>query len=605
LRRRSALTAPPLAAERNVNWKVQAVLPALLDRHVAALFCLAPLCVAACTLSSEELESASVEVVEQAVTIPAKGGATTLDVASWNIEWFGDPGNGPTNEALQLQNVRDVVSGTDFDMWGVAEIVSNANWNDLESQLSGYTGFLANEPNVIGGAAYYSDFNNTEQKVGILYKSSLATVLDARVILTANDYDFAGRPPLQVTLRVTLNGTTEDIVVIVLHAKCCTDTTSWQRRVNASNALKSYLDATYPTRKVWVIGDFNDDVDTSITSGRASPYANFVGDVADYRFPTQALSEAGISSTVSYSDTIDHHLNTNDSNARYIADSVEVYRVDQYISNYSNTTSDHYPVLSRYTWGSASPAVTVTAPNGGESFTGGTSQTIAWSSSGVSDVKLEYTLDDGASWTVITSSTSASAGTYSWTVPTTSSSLCRVRLSDPASTASDISDGTFTITTSSGTAQVILNEILANEPGGDTGGEAIEIVNVGSASADLGGWTLSDATKTRHTFAAGTTLAPGKAIVVFASASAIPSGLTNAIAASTGGLNLANSGDTVRLKDASAVVKDSFTYGSSLAGTDGVSMNRSPDGSPGGFVLHTAISSLARSPGTRASGSAW
>jgi hypothetical protein len=34
-------------------------------------------------------------------------------------------------------------------------------------------------------------------------------------------------------------------------------------------------------------------------------------------------------------------------------------------------------------------------------------------------------------------------------------------------------------------------------------------------------------------------------------------------------------------------------------------MNRSPDGSTGGFVLHTALSSLQRSPGTRADGSAW
>ena len=54
------------------------------------------------------------------------------------------------------------------------------------------------------------------------------------------------------------------------------------------------------------------------------------------------------------------------------------------------------------------------------------------------------------------------------------------------------------------------------------------------------------------------------------------------------------------------MVKNSFAYGSSLAGTDGVSMNRNPDGVAGaGFVLHTAISSLQRSPGTRASGSAW
>lgn len=551
-----------------------------------------------------------VAALTQAVTIPAQGGATTLDVASWNVEWFGDTANGPTNDALQLQNVSDVVAGTDFDIWGFEEVVSATQWASLKSGLPGYAGFLANEPNVVDGPAYYSDFGNAEQKVGILYKSALATAIDARVILTANNNDFAGRPPMQVTLRVSLNGTTEDIIVIVMHPKCCSDTTSWQRRVNASNALKAYLDATFPTQKVWVIGDWNDDVDTSITSGKASPYANFINDPARYKLPTQALSLAGIASTVNYTDTIDHHMNTNESNALYIPDSVMVYRVDQYIASYGTTTSDHYPVLSRYSWGSGgggggTAEVALTAPIGGESWVGGTTQEITWTSSGVTSVKLDYTLDDGATWTAITTSTAAASGSYAWTVPAANSDLCRVRVTDTASTASDASATPFTIRAIITAPQVILNEILANEPGSNTAGEAVELANIGTGPADLSGWTLSDATSTRHVFAAGTTLQPGKAIVVFGGASAIPGGLTNAVAASTGQLNLANGGDTVKVKDASAVVVDSFTYTSALSGQDGVSMNRSPDGSTGSFVLHTTLSSLSASPGTRASGAAW
>ena len=283
-------------------------------------------------------------------TVPGHGDAATLDIASWNLEWFGDPNMDPADDALQLKNVHEVVADTDFDIWGFVEVVDAARWASLKSQLPGYAGFLANEPNVVDGPAYYSDFGDTEQKVGILYKSSIATVLDARVILTANDYDYGGRPPMQVTLRVSLNGVTDDIIVIVQHPKCCSDTPSWQRRVNASNALKAYLDATFPTQKVWVIGDFNDDLDTSIATGNPSPYANFVGDPARYKFPTQALTLAGIGTTVGYRSTIDHHLNTNESNALYIPDSVTVDRVDQYIPGYGTTTSDHYPVLSRYAW---------------------------------------------------------------------------------------------------------------------------------------------------------------------------------------------------------------------------------------------------------------
>ena len=55
-------------------------------------------------------------------------------------------------------------------------------------------------------------------------------------------------------------------MVIVLHAKAMSDMDSWQRRVDASRALKTYLDGTWPSAKVLVIGDFNDDVDVSISS---------------------------------------------------------------------------------------------------------------------------------------------------------------------------------------------------------------------------------------------------------------------------------------------------------------------------------------------------
>jgi endonuclease/exonuclease/phosphatase family metal-dependent hydrolase len=537
------------------------------------------------------------------VVVPARGTAATLDVAGWNIEWFGSTASGPANETLQLQNARDVIAGADFDVWGVAEIAEQTAFNSLESQLAGYTGFLAGEPVVTGGSASYGA---TEQKVGILYKSSVATLLGAKVILTANDTDFAGRPPLEVRLRVTLNGATEDVVVIVLHMKAFDDVPSWQRRQNAGNALKAYLDATWPTQKVIVVGDWNDDVDTSITSGQATPYQAFVADSADYRFPTRALSLAGVSSTTSYPDLIDHHLVTNDLYATLVPGSTQVYRVDSYVTSYDATTSDHFPVLSRYTFGGGVASVTVTSPNGGESWAGGSARTVTWTSSGVANVKLEYTLD-GSAWSTIAASTAASAGSYAWTVPNAASTTARVRVGDAANAlVSDVSNAAFTITASSTPAQVVINEIMANEPGSATAGEFVEIVNVGGTSAAIGGWTISDGAGVKHTFAAGTSLAPGKAIVVFAGSSAIPIGLANAVAASTGTLALGNSGDSVILKNGSGVTQNSFTYPSSLASTDGVSMNRSPDASATGtFVVHTAVSSLSSSAGKRASGTAF
>ncbi|KFA91624.1 lamin tail domain-containing protein [Archangium violaceum] len=254
-------------------------------------------------------------------------------------------------------------------------------------------------------------------------------------------------------------------------------------------------------------------------------------------------------------------------------------------------------------------SITVGSPNGGESWTTGSAQSITWTATGVTNVKLEYTLN-GSTWTTLTSSTSASTGSYAWTVPSTTSTTAKVRVSDASNSAiTDSSNANFSITTSGGgggAAVVFINEILANEAGSDVNGEFVEIVNSGGTAADLSGWTLSDASGVRHTFASGTSLAAGKAIVVFGAAAGIPSGVTNAVGASTNMLNLSNSGDTVTLKNASGTTVNTTTYTSSLSGTDGVSMNRSPDVTSGGtFVLHTTLSSSTSSPGKRANGTAY
>lgn len=450
-----------------------------------------------------------------AATVPSQGSPTQLDVGNWNVEWFGAPDFGPTDEALQQQNVHDVMAGLEMDVWGLSEVVSTSAFDALVAGMPGYTGVVANDPVVTNGPQYYSDFSNTEQKVALVWRSSMANLVSAKVILTGQNANFAGRPPVEFTLRGTFDGVTRDLVFIVLHAKAGATQDAWNLRKSASQALKSYLDTTYPTQRVFVIGDWNDDVDTSIVAGSPSPYADFVDDSGRYDFPTRALSLAGVASTTDYPDFIDHQLTTDEVGAKYVSGSATAFHPDAYVPDYATTTSDHYPVLARYDF--------VTGSTGGRT----------------------------------------------------------------------------------GEANVLLNEVLANEPGSATAGEAVEIVNTGGTAADLGGWTLRDGTAVRHTFAAGMTLQPGKAITVFGGASAIPTGIAG-VAASTGGLNLANGGDQVILRDGAGATVQSMTYTASLADTDGVSANRSPDGSASGaWVRHTAISTLVRSPGQRADGSAY
>jgi endonuclease/exonuclease/phosphatase family metal-dependent hydrolase len=229
------------------------------------------------------------------------------------------------------------------------------------------------------------------------------------------------------------------------------------------------------------------------------------------------------------------------------------------------------------------PSITVNSPNGGEQWVIGSSQAITWTAANVSSVDIDYA-SDGSTYNRI--ATGRTGGSFTWTVPSPATTSGKIRIS--SGSTSDTSNAAFSVTTGGGggSGKVTINEILANEPGSDITGEFVELFNGGTTSADLSGWRISDSAALRHTFPSGTTLAPGARIVV------------TGANASTGTLGLSNSGDSVIVANSSGTTVDSFTYTSTLSGTDGVSMNRSPDGSTGSFVLHTTLSTRLASPGT-------
>ncbi|OJH36333.1 lamin tail domain-containing protein [Cystobacter ferrugineus] len=253
------------------------------------------------------------------------------------------------------------------------------------------------------------------------------------------------------------------------------------------------------------------------------------------------------------------------------------------------------------------PRVTLTSPDGGERWVRGSTRTLTWIAIGYTRVNLDFTADNGVTWTSIATDLDASTGSHAWKVPDSSTTWARVRIRDVGGKSSDVSTGPFSIIEPP--PRVIFNEILANEPGAATSGEFVELVNTESTSVDISGWVILDATAARHVFPANTVLGAGKAIVVFSGTGGIPPGTPNAVAASTGTLSLNNGGDTVTLLTStasSAVTVDTYTYSGTQASKDGVSINRDPDAtSTGSFVFHTALSSLGASPGTRVDGSAF
>jgi len=179
---------------------------------------------------------------------------------------------------------------------------------------------------------------------------------------------------------------------------------------------------------------------------------------------------------------------------------------------------------------------------------------------------------------------------------------------------------------------ILINEVLSDPPGAaptDSIGDAnhdgvrsssddefVELVNATSHDIDISGYQLlarsSGAANdtVRHTFAAGTIVAAGTAVVIFGGGAPNPLdqvfGGALILKASTGGLSLSNTGGIVTLRDSSGAIANIFEYGGAtgLSGGANQSLTRSPD-ITGTFTGHgpaTGAGGRVFSPGTRVDG---
>ncbi len=124
-------------------------------------------------------------------------------------------------------------------------------------------------------------------------------------------------------------------------------------------------------------------------------------------------------------------------------------------------------------------AVTVTSPDGGESWTVGTSQDITWSSDCLDSVNIEYSTNSGSNWTTQAQGVLAGLGSYSWTVPDAPSENCLVRVCDAEDgSPCDQSNAVFTISSE------VVEAITVTSPNGG------EVWCVGSSRNIT--WTYSD-----------------------------------------------------------------------------------------------------------------
>jgi exonuclease III len=273
----------------------------------------------------------------QAQNFPKFGVDSLLEIAAWNTEWFGDTTNGPSDEITQFNNIVKLIKTSDIDIWSLEEVSNQQTFTNMMNQLSSYN-------------ASISSFSQT-QKMAILWKTNLFDKLKEEHILTSYSYDFAGRPPLMTTLRYK-KGNLDTLYIVSVHMKANTGSIiqkqdAYQRRKNAANFLQLYIESVLKNKNYIVLGDWNDRLDFTIYDGiSASPFKGLID--ADYFFPTKTLADKG-RKTYFTGSVIDHIMVGDSLNKYYINESINVFdNANSYLSGFSNSTSDHYPVFASY-----------------------------------------------------------------------------------------------------------------------------------------------------------------------------------------------------------------------------------------------------------------
>jgi endonuclease/exonuclease/phosphatase family metal-dependent hydrolase len=288
----------------------------------------------------------------------------TFDLVTWNTNWLGNRSSGPTNEPLQQANFKRVLDSLQADIFVFQEVSNQTFYRDFVAKYPNYKGFCSSTYS-LGGVA------DDAQRVCFLYRRDVVDSVSARPLLRnatplpnypSDPARFwaSGRLPFMFTADVNIDGVKKRVNIVGLHARANTSATTipladrelqYRQRRYDVEVLKDSLDKFYANDNLFIVGDYNDDVDETvsvITSTKESSYKKYVDDTKNYQVITKALSDNGFRSFVSQNNVIDHIMISNELTNTYLQNSVNVELPFVYIPNYTTTTSDHLPVLARF-----------------------------------------------------------------------------------------------------------------------------------------------------------------------------------------------------------------------------------------------------------------
>ena len=297
----------------------------------------------------------------------------TFTVVNWNIEWFGSTNNGPSNENQQEANVVKILRYLNADLYGLNEVVDTLRLRRVVDSLGRNYGYYISSFASAASSPLSPNWS-TAQKLAFIYRKDVFTNIKTRAMLNngSNAYfNFAsGRFPYLFNANVSKGGKKRNISFIVIHAKAGATTADFNRRKAAAVELKDTLDPFFSNHPMILMGDYNDELEGSIVIGyTVSPYDILVRDSIKtnnnyYHSITLAPERAGERSTISYSNVIDHQMINKRMDSMYVPGSADIRQdVINVVPGYlSRTTSDHYPVSSKYALINGDTSVVVVNP---------------------------------------------------------------------------------------------------------------------------------------------------------------------------------------------------------------------------------------------------
>ncbi|MBU3679179.1 MAG: hypothetical protein FGM32_06185 [Candidatus Kapabacteria bacterium] len=261
----------------------------------------------------------------------------TLDLTTWNLEWYGwaDTTRGPKNKDLQRQRIRTVMDTIKADIYALQEVLTDEALAAVSDSIKGgYKRFLATDV-------------TSEQKLAYIYNPETVTPVSTGLAVNGGARAWGnGRFPFRMTF--SAKNVPFNVVVFNIHAKATSDSTAaddYGRRKTDAETFHEYLNNFYKDSNVIVMGDFNDRLlATTVDSTLPSCYSVFLNDKT-WNPTTADMERQGLSSYLGFNRSFLDHILIRTPGLPFYRTYIET--PERYLTSFSSTVSDHRPVTLR------------------------------------------------------------------------------------------------------------------------------------------------------------------------------------------------------------------------------------------------------------------